>query len=79
MKHQVTVVAQIVEEYLKRNGFDGLYNFFEPCGCKLGDLMPCSDDCSACKPGYKVDCTEKCSEEHDGFGVGGWHIQAEKP
>ena len=36
-------IEDIVEEWLKANGYDGLYNSGLECGCHLGDLMPCSE------------------------------------
>lgn len=46
-------VIEIVAEHLKTNGFDGLVNGDAPCGCELGDLVPCGSDFGQCKPGYK--------------------------
>lgn len=43
-------MEQIVEKYLKENGYDGLYSddyiaFGEDgCGCFLGDLFPCNPE-----------------------------------
>lgn len=35
-------VEQMVEQYLRDNGFDGLApGNGEPCGCRIGDLAPC--------------------------------------
>ena len=49
-------VLQIVEKYLKDNGFDGLYDPIEPCGCPLGALFPCKNPGNLhCEPGYE--CT----------------------
>ena len=43
-------VKEIMTQYLKENGFDGLYSdsCFE-CACLVDDLMPCTD----CRAGYK--------------------------
>jgi hypothetical protein len=51
MKNEITV-KQIVIEYLKINGYDGLYcDYNDRCGCGLEDLMPCdgnnTDHCIA--------------------------------
>ena len=44
-------VQQIVEEYLKKNGFDGLCGC--ECGCEIEDLIPCDKSwCSDCVPGF---------------------------
>lgn len=55
-------VKQIVKEYLKAQGFDGLCNI--DCGCGFDDLMPCcetSEDCEVAMaspdpddPGYMI-------------------------
>lgn len=45
-------IQTITLEYLKANGFDGLYN---PglCACKRDDLMPCDQpSIDECHPGY---------------------------
>jgi hypothetical protein len=44
-------VKEIIEEWLKVHGYDGLC--CENCGCIIGDLMPCGSDQSECKPGWK--------------------------
>jgi hypothetical protein len=50
-----------IEAYLKEHGYDGLYS--DECGCRIGDLAPCSDmDPLHCRAGYndpekaKVEC-----------------------
>lgn len=48
----------IVEEYLKKNGYDGLYSVYDQCECLLGDIMPCTckylvDILDSCYPGYR--------------------------
>jgi len=45
-------VKEIIIEYLKDNGYDGLY--CDDCGCIIDDLIPCDNDCSHCVPGYKT-------------------------
>lgn len=66
-------VSEIVKEYLKAHGYDGLYCPGE-CACDIDDLMMCCDtlgggDPSPCLPGYKTACD--CGD-HD------WHIGAVK-
>jgi hypothetical protein len=55
-------VKDIVIEYLKANGYDGLCS--SDCGCKIDDLIPCSGYGSPdmCEPGVKEDCG-KCEEQ----------------
>lgn len=43
---------EIIENWLKENGYDGIYSPGE-CACKIGDLMPCGTDASECEPGYQ--------------------------
>ena len=66
-------VADIVEAYLKKNGYDGLWNEDGECACLLEDLFPCEaihvDDCH---PGYKVTCPPECGEHE-------WHVQDKNP
>ena len=45
-------VKEIVTQYLKANGYDGLFNPNE-CGCMIGDLFPCGCCDGSCLPGYK--------------------------
>lgn len=45
-------VKEIVVEYLRANGYDGLYND-EECGCSLEDFMPCGECLCYCIPGVK--------------------------
>ena len=56
-------VQEIVEAYLKENGFDGLRSTYGGCGCEIGDLVPCDLNFAQCEPGYRTDCDcgEGCS------------------
>lgn len=66
-------VRQIVAEYLKANGFDGLSDGPAECGCKLEDLMPCSYPFQLCKPGHRVDwatCPSRTGEDAEGCTYG---------
>ena len=52
-----TNVKDIVADYLKANGYDGLYNGDAECGCDLADLFPCECmNAHVCRPGYKKLC-----------------------
>jgi hypothetical protein len=59
-------VKEILVEWLKAHGYDGLaggwhrYN----CGCGVDDLVPCAASCDLCEPAYRVPCT---CEDHEGF------------
>lgn len=52
---------EIIAEYLKKNGFDGLFNADADCGCSLtdpeADFMACGGEgCHECSPGYQHPC-----------------------
>jgi hypothetical protein len=74
-------VKEIVLQWLKANGYDGL--FIDDCGCVLDDLMPCAaayygdGGCDGCVPGYKVPCPGKPECEND-RGVCPFHIGPKK-
>lgn len=54
-------VLEIVKEWLKSNGYGGLYS--GECGCCLDDLAPCSCMDEDCEPGYKKIKTEACKKD----------------
>lgn len=64
-------VLEIIVDYLKANGYDGLMNEYD-CACSLDDLQPCGEDFSTCEPGWKIPCPRRCGE-HD------FHITTRKP
>ena len=65
-------VEDIVINYLKDNGFDGLCT--DGCGCVVNDLVPCGGPFESCKPGYRVaGCTPACGEGCD------FHVTTVKP
>jgi hypothetical protein len=64
-------VLEIIAEYLKANGYDGLMNEND-CACELDDLIPCGEDFSTCEPGYKIPCPKSCGEHE-------FHITNFKP
>jgi len=47
-------VSKIIKKYLRENGFDGLCNLSEECGCGIDDLVPCDSNPSECEPAYKT-------------------------
>lgn len=48
-------IKEILEAYLRKNGFDGLCHAPTECGCGLGDLIgPCEGAQPDCKPAYKI-------------------------
>lgn len=48
-------VREMIEAYLKDNGYGGLFNPNEPCGCCLDELFRCDDEQGilACEAGYE--------------------------
>jgi hypothetical protein len=44
-------VKEIVVQYLRENGYDGLFSY--GCGCAVDDLMPCCEDTSLCEAGFR--------------------------
>jgi len=60
-------VKEIVVEYLKANGYGGLYSNDGSCACTLGDLIPCEWSIEDCRPGvivaypdHKCPCGQGC-------------------
>lgn len=62
MTEKRATVKSIVKEWLKSNGYDGLYH--DDCGCGIGDLMPCDGGCVDCAPAYEYVATGR-EEEAD--------------
>jgi hypothetical protein len=62
-------LREIVEQYLRENGFDGLY-LQDECACAVDDLAPCDGPTIDCTAGYRAPCD--CGE-HD------FHIQELRP
>ena len=66
-------VLSMVTEYLKANGYDGIFS--DGCGCKVGDLFPCGDTYSDCEAGHEIPCDpETCQADGDCV----WHIGPEE-
>ena len=56
-------VYEIIENYLKENGYDGLFNSDFECGCETGGLFSeCREPQEDCRAGYKVPCDGKCDD-----------------
>lgn len=79
------IVKTIVEEWIRKNGYTGL--FCEECGCEIDDLMPCAgwdSGLDRCRAGYKHTCEGNCEDcyrsdycEMD-FEFSNWYITGEK-
>jgi len=50
---EVMNLKSIIEEWLTDNGYDGLCNPDEECGCSFDDFMPCSEPSMECQAGNK--------------------------
>ena len=66
-------VNDIVKQWLKKSGYDGLCCV--GCGCGLDDLMPCCGDYSGgdysdCVPAKKKIATKEDIDEFSEFAVG---------
>lgn len=59
-------VNEIVEQYLKANNLDGLFNEDLDCACLLADLAPCGEMGMECRAGMRVACPSSCNE-HDWY------------
>lgn len=62
-----------IKDWLEDNGYEGLVDPDDECGCGIEGLMPCvnNDGIGDCEPGYKIPCT--CGEDC------GYHITTIKP
>ena len=57
-------ISDIVLEYLKSNGYDGLMK--EDCGCTINDYMPCGGEyIDDCETAYAVDVPEGIDSDGD--------------
>jgi hypothetical protein len=66
-------VRDIVEQGLKQDGYEGLYNTDGECGCELGDLSPLDCLSTDCVAGHFVPCPDDC----EGKGAV-WHFHIGK-
>ena len=67
---------EMVIEYLKTNGYDGLAG--DECGCEISDLMPCGEFGYDCYGGYKITMGNKlCNDCEYKSECGGWCIRVE--
>lgn len=59
---ELTNIFDIVEDWLRQHGYEGLCNLGCDCGCGVGYIMPCGcPDLGDCRPAYEVRCG-KCDE-----------------
>ena len=64
-------LIDLIEDGLKRHGYDGLYNA-GVCACKLDDLAPCGEVSSSCEPGVFTNepCVNCCGDKPCDFHIG---------
>ena len=63
-------VREIMAIWLQEHGYDGLCAY--ECGCKVDDLMPCTDGGQECEPGHITACD--CDSEW-GYDGERYHIR----
>jgi len=51
MADKQLTVRDIMETWLRDNGYDGLA--YDGCGCGIDELMMCESPCEQCRPAYK--------------------------
>lgn len=80
MSHKkIEDVVDIIADYLRHNGFDGLAG--DNCGCSIEDIGACDTISCSCQPAYrhiKPDC-ENCEIECDAKGEGRDCFRTDKP
>ena len=66
-KTMTTMLRELVTDWLRANGYDGLAG--DGCGCGLDDLMPCDSPCCDCVAGHRVVLTQeeadRLNRDHD--------------
>lgn len=68
-----TTIKEIISEWLKENGYQGLFNDDIECGCGLDSLFPCGLFSSFCAAAYEFRCY-KCvhfdgCEKREGYDI----------
>lgn len=58
-------VKEIVVDYLRKIGADGLCNPGSCCGCGLDDFVPCGADMADCVPAKRVPVPEEEQGDYD--------------
>lgn len=70
-------VIEMVAEYLKQNGYDGLYSDDGECACEIGDIAPCNTIGEQCHAGYRYWC-EDADCEYTADAGRHWHMRKVK-
>ncbi|MCP4619908.1 MAG: hypothetical protein GY844_26160 [Bradyrhizobium sp.] len=56
----MTTIREITEQWLRDNGYGGLYYTTADCRCEVDDLMACGEPTVRCQPGYRASCDGDC-------------------
>lgn len=67
-------MKELIVKTLKENGFSGLCDTENGCGCGIDDIAPCGSDCNVlnCQPAYLIKCKGKnCETPCDGYDEDG--------
>lgn len=72
MREEALCVRQIVQKYIRENGYDGLW--CDDCACVTDDLAPCGQIGEDCEAGHKRTVPKDESCGCDGQGSEHWHI-----
>ena len=51
-------VLEIIKQYLKEKGYDGLYSDIGECACTIEEVENCGCIGEECMPGYLQECEE---------------------
>lgn len=56
------VMVEMTREWLKKHGYDGLYNHEKGCSCSSTDLLCCNGFLNGCVAAVKTNCNcaDKC-------------------
>ena len=66
-------VRTFVADKIRSEGYDGLCNVEEPCGCGVADLQPCGESFADCVLAYRWRCSGcKIGESTDGCEEHEW-------
>jgi hypothetical protein len=71
-----TTAKQIILDYLKKTGFDGLAS--SECGCGADSLIPCDCLMDNCQPAYRCEC-KQCKKTDCFIRIENGHCFAVKP
>jgi hypothetical protein len=69
--NKAMTVTEILKDWLKSHGYDGLCHEDGECGCLIDDLGPCGEVGGTCKAGVLGKCNpETCANDGDCP----WHV-----